>query len=60
MGGNVDNWHGPSVTVTGTARALSDGEFACELPDNHFASFYGDTVNMGRSVWHRDEGVNIL
>lgn len=60
VGGKVDNWHGGAVTVTGIARALSDGVFKCELPDNHFASFYGDTVNMGRSVWLRAEGVNIL
>lgn len=59
-GGKVDNWHGPPVTVTGVVRALSDGAFKCELPDNHFASFYGDTVHMGRSVWLRAAGVNIL
>ncbi|MCY3832717.1 MAG: M81 family metallopeptidase [Chloroflexi bacterium] len=60
VGGKVDDWHGPPVTVTGKVRALSDGVFECELPDNHFASFYGDTVHMGRSVWLRVEGLNIL
>lgn len=60
VGGKVDGWHGQPVTVTGTVRALSDGVFECELPDNHFASFYGNTVHMGRSVWLRVEGVNIL
>ena len=40
--------------------ALSDGVFQCETPDNHFASFYGDTVHMGRSAWLRVAGVNIL
>jgi len=60
VGGKVDDWHGQPVTVTGSVRALSDGVFECELPDNHFASFYGDTVHMSRSVWLRVEGVNIL
>lgn len=60
VGGKVDDWHGAPVTVTGIVRALSDGVFKCELPDNHFASFYGETVHMGRSVWLRIEGVNIL
>ena len=60
VGGKADDWHGEAVAVTGTVRALSDGVFECELPDNHFASFYGNTVNMGRCVWLRVEGVNIL
>ena len=59
-GGKADGWHGSPVTVTGKVRALSDGVFRCELPDNHFASFYGSTVHMGRSVWLRVAGVNIL
>lgn len=60
VGGKVDQWHGQPVTVTGTVRALSDGEFECEVPDNHFASFYGGTVHMGRCAWLRVDGVNIL
>lgn len=60
VGGKVDAWHGQPVTVSGTARALSDGVFECELPDNHFASFYGGTVHMGRCAWLRVGGVNIL
>ncbi len=60
VGCKVDEWHGKPVSVTGIVRALSDGVFECELPDNHFASFYGDTVHMGRSVWLRAGGVNIL
>ncbi len=59
-GGKVDDWHGQPVTVTGSVRALSDGVFECELPDNHFASFYGSTVHMGRCAWLRVGGVNIL
>ena len=47
VGGKADSWHGPPVRVTGNVRALSDGEFECELADNHFASFYGNTVQMG-------------
>ena len=50
----------PTLTVAGRVRALSDGAFDCELPDNHFASFYGDRVQMGRCVWLRVAGVNIL
>ena len=60
VGAKVDDWHGQPVTVTGIVRALSDGVFECELPDNHFASFYGSTVHMGRTVWLRVAGVNIL
>ena len=37
VGGKTDRWHGEPVAVTGMVRALSDGVFACELPDNHFA-----------------------
>ena len=60
VGGKTDNWHGQPIAVTGVVRALSDGVFECELPDNHFASFYGSTVHMGRSAWLRVAGVNIL
>ncbi len=60
LGGKVDRWHGKPVRVTGTVQALSDGIFTCELADNHFASLYGRTVNMGRSAWLRAAGVNIL
>ncbi len=60
VGGKADDWHGQPITVTGTVRAVSDGVFECELADNHFASFYGNTVDMGRSVWLRVGGVNIL
>jgi len=60
LGAKVDRWHGSAVTATGTVLALSDGVFQCELPDNHFASFYGETIHMGRSVWLRVAGVNIL
>ena len=60
VGGKVDAWHGRPVTVTGRVRALSDGVFECEMPDNHFASFYGGTVHMGRCAWLRVNGVNIL
>ena len=60
VGGKADDWHGKPATVSGVVRALSDGVFECELPDNHFASFYGGTVQMGRCVWLRVKGVNIL
>lgn len=60
VGAKADRWHGAPVEVTGTVRALSDGTFACELPDNHFAAFYGDTIRMGRTAWLRVGGVNIV
>jgi microcystin degradation protein MlrC len=60
VGGKTDRWHGEPVGVTGMVRALSDGVFACELPDNHFASFYGNTIRMGRTIWLRAGGVNIV
>jgi microcystin degradation protein MlrC len=60
VGGKADRWHGQPVDVTGTVRALSDGTFECELPDNHFASFYGNTIRMGRTAWLRVGGVNIV
>jgi microcystin degradation protein MlrC len=60
VGGKVDRWHGDPVEVTGTVRALSDGTFECELPDNHFASFFGNVIHMGRTVWLQAGGVNIV
>lgn len=60
VGGKTDRWHGDPVTVTGTVRALSDGSFECELPDNHFASFFGNTIHMGRTVWLQSGGVNTV
>jgi len=60
VGGKTDRWHGASVELAGAVRALSDGVFACELPDNHFAAFYGDTIRMGRTAWLRAGGVNVI
>jgi microcystin degradation protein MlrC len=60
VGGKADHWHGEPVAVTGTVRALSHGTFQCELPDNHFASFFGQTIHMGRTAWLRVAGVNII
>jgi microcystin degradation protein MlrC len=60
VGGKTDRWHGSPLTVTGTVQALSSGTFECELPDNHFASFYGHTIRMGRTAWLRAGGVNII
>lgn len=60
VGGKADRWHGAPVTVTGTVQALSDGTFQCELSDNHFASFFGQTIHMGRTAWLRAAGVNII
>ncbi len=60
VGGKADNWHGQPISVSGSVRALSDGVFKCELADNHFAAFYGNTVHMGRAAWLRAQGVNIL
>jgi microcystin degradation protein MlrC len=60
VGGKTDQWHGQPVAVTGEVRALSDGVFECELRDNHFASFYGNTIRMGRTAWLRVDGVNIV
>lgn len=60
VGGKVDHWHGQPVQVTGQVRTLSDGVFQCELPDNHFASFFGQTIHMGRTVWLRVAGVNVI
>ena len=60
VGGKSDCWHGEPVQVSGRVRALSDGVFEPELADNHFASFYGDRVEMGSCAWLRVDGVNIL
>jgi microcystin degradation protein MlrC len=60
VGGKTDQWHGEPVAVAGVVRALSEGVFECELPDNHFASFYGNTIRMGRTAWLRVGGVNIV
>lgn len=60
LGAKTDEWHGQPVQVTGIVKNLSDGVYPCELPDNHFAAFYGDTIHMGRTVWLRAGGVNII
>lgn len=60
VGGKADSRHGQPVSVTGRVQALSDGVFRPELPDNHFAAFYGDEVRMGRCAWLRVGAVNIL
>lgn len=60
VGGKTDRWHGAPLMVTGTVQALSDGVFQCELPDNHFAAFFGQTIHMGRTAWLRVAGVNII
>jgi microcystin degradation protein MlrC len=60
VGAKMDTWHGTPVMVSGEVRRLSNGVFTCELAENHFASFYGTTVDMGRTVWLRVQGVNII
>ena len=60
VGGKTDEWHGEPIHVRGVVRKLSNGVFTCELPENHFASFYGTTVDMGSTAWLRVEGINIL
>ncbi len=60
VGAKADSWHGTPVEVTGTIEAFSDGVYPCELPDNHFAAFFGNTIRMGNTVWLRVEGINIL
>lgn len=60
VGGKSDKWHGEPIPVTGIVKVLSDGSFDCELPDNHFAAFYGNTIHMGKTVWLRVDGVNII
>ncbi|MEZ4613490.1 MAG: MlrC C-terminal domain-containing protein, partial [Caldilineaceae bacterium] len=60
VGGKVDTWHGAPVTVTGEVRRLWEGTFTAELPNNHFASFFGNTIRMGRTVWLRVDGVNVV
>ena len=63
VGGKVDEWHGAPVAVTGVVERLSDGMFSAELANNHFASFFGNTIHMGRTAWLRagDSGsVNIV
>ncbi len=60
VGGKYDEWHGAPVSVAGVVKGLSDGTFTAELANNHFASFFGNTIHMGRSVWLRVDGLNIL
>lgn len=60
VGGKFDRQHGEPIAVAGMVRALSSGSFECELADNHFASFFGNTIHMGRTVWLRVDGVNII
>ena len=63
IGGKIDEWHGQPISVTGTVEALSTGTFQVELANNHFASFFGNVIHMGRCAWFRageSGGVNIL
>ncbi len=60
VGGKTDGWHGDPVEVRGHVKRLSPGTFQAELSDNHFASFFGNTIHMGRTVWLRSGGVNIV
>ena len=60
IGGKTDDFHGSPITVTGTVRTLSDGRYPCERKQNHFAAFYGDTLEMGNSALLRSGGVNII
>ena len=60
VGAKADNWHGEPVPVTGAVKAVSDGVYECELSDNHFAAFFGNTIRMGRTVWLQVGGINII
>lgn len=60
VGGKTDRWHGAPVRVRGVVRRLSAGEIPCERKGNHFAAFYGDAIQMGRTAWLRVGGVNLL
>jgi microcystin degradation protein MlrC len=64
VGGKYDEWHGAPVPVTGAVQRLSEGTFTAELANNHFASFFGNTIRMGRTAWLRstagDSSVNIV
>lgn len=60
VGGKTDRWHGDPVVVSGVVFALSDGVFQAELPDNHFAAFFGTEIRMGRTAWLRAGGINIV
>lgn len=60
LGGKTDQWHGEPVEVIGTVKALSNGSFECELPDNHFAAFYGNTIHMGLTACLQVDGVNVI
>jgi microcystin degradation protein MlrC len=60
VGAKCDRWHGEPILVDGVVQALTNGEFRCELPHNHFASFFGTIVQMGRTAWLRVAGVNII
>lgn len=60
LGGKTDNWHGSPIRVQGRVQALSDGVFKPELADNHFSSFYGQEVRMGRCAWLRAGGLSLL
>lgn len=60
VGGKTDQWHGTPLAVTGVVQKLSDGIFECELSENHFAAFRGNTIDMGRTVLLKVGGVNII
>ena len=60
MGGKTDAFHGAPLTVTGTVRHLSDGQFSLEDPHSHLASMIGLRAKMGNSAVLVNERLTLL
>ncbi|MBI3942429.1 MAG: M81 family metallopeptidase [Chloroflexi bacterium] len=60
LGGHNDTWHGTPVEAHCRVISLSDGTFTCELKDNHFASFFGHEIHMGRTAVVETQGVTAI
>lgn len=59
VGGKSDTWHGEPVQVRGTVERLTDGRYPIE-GESHFATLYGEEVDMGRCAVLRCKGVRVL
>jgi len=55
VGGKIDNLHGPTLTLTGKVKTISDGELVLKGP-----MMTGDVVQLGRTVVFHVKGIDII
>ncbi|MCC7262196.1 MAG: M81 family metallopeptidase [Candidatus Latescibacteria bacterium] len=60
IGGKMDRFHGPTLTLPVELLRRSDGRFALENEKSHLASLVGRQVDMGPTALVRHQGIYIL